>query len=123
MSPNGGKKSVIIKDGWIQEGHAGAEKEHLEVITGITGVLSLIWGGAVQALVGSNNEVHEDNTLWIRNMFSDRCAYHIHCRLVLSPVGKNLSTFSSLGELIAALQDIAVSMSMTSFIHHTNILQ
>ena len=123
MSPNGWKISMIIKDGWIQEGHAGAEKEHLEVITGITGVPSLIWGGAVQALIGSNNEVHEDNTLWIHDMFSDRHAYCIHCHLVLSPVGENLSTFSSLGELIAALLDIAVGMLMTSFIHHTNILQ
>ena len=32
MLENGGKESVIIKDGWIQEGHANAEKENLEIL-------------------------------------------------------------------------------------------
>jgi hypothetical protein len=128
MSPDGGKKSVIIKDGWIQEGRANAEKEHLEALhrRKVRGVPVLIWGGTVQAhlpLGDSNSELHDDNTLWIRDMFSDRRAYRIHRRLVLSPVGENLSTFSSLGELIAALRDIAVGTSTTSFIYHTYTLQ
>ena len=49
MLPNGEKESVIIKDGWIQDGCANAEKENLEAVQGIRGVPTLIWGGAVQA--------------------------------------------------------------------------
>ena len=123
---NGEKESVIIKDGWIQEGRANTEKENLEILHlhKVRGVPELIWGGAVQAhLPTTNNQLHDDNTLWIRHMFSDRCAFHIHRRLVLKPVGENLSTFTSLGELMAALRDVAVGMSMTNFIYHAYILQ
>ena len=121
---NGKKESVIIKDGWIQEGRANAEKVNLELVQGITGVPTLVWGGTVQAhLPNSGNELVDDNTLWIRHMFSDRCTFRIHRRLVLKPIGENLSTFTSLGELIAALRDIAVGMSMTNFIYHAYILQ
>ena len=101
---NGKKESVIIKDGWIQEGRANAEKLNLELVQGITGVPTLVWGGTVQAhLPNSGNELVDDNTLWICHMFSDRHTFHIHRRLVLKPIGKKLSTFTSLGELIAAL--------------------
>ena len=120
VAQTGPKKSVIIKDGWIQQGRADTEKEHLVAVKNnhITGVPTLIWGGAVQAL-RADNQLQDDNTLWIRHLFSDRREYRIHRRLVLSPVGENLSMFSSLGELIAALRDVAVGMSMTSCIYHT----
>jgi hypothetical protein len=121
---NGEKESVIIKDGWIQEGRANAEKENLELVRNITGVPTLVWGGTVQAhLPNSGNQLVDDNTLWIRHMFSDRRTFRIHRRLVLKPVGENLSTFTSLGELIAALRDVAVGMSMPNFIYHAYILQ
>ena len=115
MAQTGPKKSVIIKDGWIQQGRAEAETDNLLVVKDVTGVPDLTWGGAVQAR-RADNQLQDDNTLWIRHLFSDRRAYRIHRHLVLSPVGENLSTFSSLGELIAALRDVAVGMSMTSFI-------
>ena len=35
MLLNGEKESIIIKDGWIQDGHANAEKENLEAVQGI----------------------------------------------------------------------------------------
>ena len=113
MLPNGEKESVIIKDGWIQDGRANAEKENLEAVQGIQGVPTLIWGGAVQASLPTTNNQHDDNTLWLHDMYSDRRTFRSHRRLVLSPVGENLSTFTSLGELIAALRDVAVGMSMT----------
>jgi len=93
-------------DRWIQERCANTEKENLEILHlhKVRDVPELIWGGAVQAhLPTTNNQLRDDNTLWIRHMFSDRCTFHIHRRLVLKPVGENLSTFTSLGELMAAL--------------------
>ena len=56
----------------------------------------------------------DDNTTRICNGFSDGRAYCIHCCLVLSPVGENLSTFTSLGKLVAALRDVVVGM----YVHH-----
>ena len=52
MAQTGPKKSVIIKDRWIQQGCADTEKEHLVAVKNnhITSVPTLIWGGAVQAL-------------------------------------------------------------------------
>ena len=126
MLENRKKESVIIKDGWIQEGHANAEKENLETLHlhKIRGVPELIWGGAMQAhLLTKNDQLNDDNTLWICHMFSDRCTFRVHCCLVLKPVGENLSTFTSLEELVAALWDVAVGMSMTNFIYHAYILQ
>jgi Fungal protein kinase len=118
------KETVIIKDGWIQEGRANAEKENLEIMQKTTGIPTLVWGGTVQAhLPNLDNELGDDNTLWIRHMFSDRRTFRIHRRLVLKPVGENLSTFTSLGELIAALRDVAVGMLMTNFIYHAYILR
>jgi hypothetical protein len=120
---NGEREAVIIKDGWIQEGRADAEKENLEIVQDIRGVPKLIWGGSVQAhLPAGNNQLNDDTTLFIRNLFSDRRGFRIHRRLVLSPVGENLSTFASLGELVAALRDVVVGMFMTNFIYHAYIL-
>ena len=116
------KKLCIIKDGWIQEGRADAEKEHMEKLKGITGVPELIWGGTVELEVSDGNTLREDKTSWIRHGFSDGKKYRIHRRLVMGPVGENLSSFTSLGELVAALRDVIVGMSVAIFIHQMLIV-
>jgi len=117
------KKLCIIKDGWIQEGRADAEKTHLESLKGIEGVPTLLWGGTVQICDHKNRDkFRDDNTAWIRHGFSDKSVYRIHRRLVLSPVGQNLATFTSLGELVGALRDVAVGMSMTFFTIHCMLM-
>ena len=99
---------VIVKDGWIHEGRANAEQDHLKVLKGIRSVPNLIWGGTVQISNPQDmSKTIDDDTAWIRQKFSDGRAYRIHRRLVLSPVGEALSTFTSLGELVAALRDVA----------------
>jgi len=89
------KKLCIIKDGWIQEGRADAEKEHMEKLKGITGDPELIWGGTVELEVSDGNTLCEDKTLWIRHGFSDGKKYCIHQCLVMGPVSENLSSFTS----------------------------
>jgi hypothetical protein len=116
------KKLCIIKDGWIQEGRADTEKKHMEKLKGLTGVPELIWGGTVELEVSDSNTLHEDKTSWIRQGFSDGKKYHIHQCLVMGPVGENLSSFTSLGELVAALQDIIVGMSVAIFTHQMLIV-
>jgi hypothetical protein len=111
------KKLCIIKDGWIQEGRADAERMHLDSLKGVAGVPTLIWGGSVQIhdpKDPSRQQFVNDDTAWIRHGFSDGSKYCIHRRLILSPVGENLSSFTSLGELIGALRDVAVGMSIHS---------
>jgi hypothetical protein len=115
------KKLCIIKDGWIQEGRADAERLHLDNLKGIAGVPTLIWGGSVQIhdpKDPSRQQFINDDTAWIRYGFSDGSKYRIHRRLILSPVGENLSSFTSLGELIGALRDVAVGMSIHSLADH-----
>jgi hypothetical protein len=110
------KKLCIIKDGWIQEGRADAERRHLEQLKDIEGVPTLLWGGTVKIRDHKNKEKFcDDNTAWIRHGFSDKSVYRLHRRLILSPVGQNLATFTSLGELVAALRDVAVGMFTTFF--------
>ena len=109
------RKLCIIKDGWIQEGRADVEKVHLEKLKDVTGVPKLIWGGAVEITDPSSNsrserKFRQDDTLWMRLGFSEGRQYRIHRRLVLSPVGELLSSFTSLGELIAAFRDVVVGM-------------
>jgi len=109
---------VIVKDGWIHEPRAKAEEEYLKVLQGIRGIPRLIWAGTVQIHnpgASSRQQFLDDNTAWIRHGFSDGHAYRIHRRLVLSPVGQKLSLFTSLGELVAVLRDVAVGKSMTIF--------
>ena len=91
------KKLHIMKDGWIQKGQADAEKEHMEKLKGIAGVPELIWGGTVELEVRDGNTLHKDKTSWIRCGFSNGKKYHIHQRLVMGPIGENLSSFTSLG--------------------------
>ena len=116
------KKLHIIKDGWIQEGQADAEKEHMEKLKGITGVPELIWGGTVELEVRDGNTLREDKTLWICHGFSDGKKYRIHRHLVMGPIGENLSSFTSLGELVAALQDVIFGMSVAIFTHQMLIV-
>ena len=64
----------------------------------------------------SRQQFCDDNTAWVRHGFSDESKYRLHRCLVLKPVGEDLSSFTSLGELVAALRDVAVGRSMTFFI-------
>jgi Fungal protein kinase len=109
------KETFVIKDGWIQKGRADAEKQYLEQLKGVTGVPTLIWGGTVQIHDPKDpkrQRMCDDDTAWIRHGFSDESKYRIHRRLILSPVGVGLSKFTSLGELVSALRDVAVGMFM-----------
>jgi hypothetical protein len=106
-----GHGAVAIKDGWPHKSRAGAEKEHLMALKGIKGIPTLIWGGTVQIHNPEDSSQQrniDDDTARIRYGFSDGQACRIHRRLVLKPVGQRLSTFTSLGELVAALGDVAV---------------
>jgi len=114
------KKSFVIKDGWIQKGRADAEKQYLEKLKGVTGIPTLVWGGTVQIHDPKDPErqrMCDDNTAWIRRGFSDESQYRIHRRLILSPVGVGLSKFTSLGELVSALRDVAVGMLMPPYLY------
>ena len=114
------KKHCIIKDGWIQKGRADTERQYLKKLDGITGVPKLIWGGTVQIHDPKDplqQQFCDDNTVWIRHGFSDESKYRLHRWLILSPVGKKLSSFTSLGVLVAALQDVAVSRYMSTCLY------
>ncbi|KAF8798241.1 hypothetical protein BYT27DRAFT_7123095 [Phlegmacium glaucopus] len=105
---DGNKKSCIIKDGWIQEGRADAERQHLEKLRGIQGIPTLLWGGTVQIHDPKDplrQRLCDDNTAWICHGFSDERRYRLHHRLILYSVGQDLSSFTSLGELVTALRD------------------
>jgi len=118
--------SVAIKDGWPHKSRAKAEKEYLTTLQGIKGIPTLIWGGTVQIHNpedSSRQQQLDDDTTWIRYGFSDGQAYRIHRRLVLKPIGERLSTFTSLGEFVAALRDVAVGMLLSSLFNHAYTLQ
>jgi hypothetical protein len=107
-------EKVAIKDSWAHQARAVTEEEHLNHLKGIQGVPTLVWGGTVQIhdpKDSSQMRFVDDNTMWIREGFSDEYSFRVHRRLVLSPVGEKLSSFSSLGELVAALRDVVTGMS------------
>lgn len=113
------KRLCIVKDGWIQEGRADAERQYLEKLNRdeVAGIPQLLWGGTVQIHDPKDplrQRFCDDHTAWIRHGFSDGTKYRIHRRLILSPVGQDLSSFTSLGELVTALRDVAVG----GFISH-----
>ena len=83
-----------------------AEEEHLRALDGVTGVPKLIWGETMQIHDPedlSRQSLIPDNTAWIRRGFSDDTKLRLHCHLILTPVGQDLSSFTSLRELVAAL--------------------
>jgi len=100
----------IIKDGWIQKSRANAEKDHLATLKDIKGVPKVLWGGTVQ-ITDASGSSRDDSTFWIRKGFTNGLQSRLHRRLVLTPFGENLSTFASLGELVAAFRDIVDGMS------------
>ena len=106
-------KVVVIKDGWVHQARAMIEEEHLMKVQEIRGVPKLVWGGTVK-IHDPADPLHrayvDDDTAWIRHDFSDDRVSRVHRRLVLYPVGEKLSSFTSLGELIAALRDIVIGM-------------
>ena len=107
---------------------AKAEKKYLTTLQGIKGIPTLIWGGTVQIHHPGDSSRQQqlqvdDDTTWIRYGFSDGQAYRIHRRLVLKPVGERLSTFTSLGELVAALRDVAVGTLLISLFNRAYTLQ
>ena len=91
----------IIKDGWIQKSQADAEKDYLAMLKDIKGIPKVLWGRMVQ-ITDASGSSRDDSTLWIHMGFTNGLQSQIHHCLVLTPFGKNLSTFASLGELVAA---------------------
>ena len=113
---NANKELCIIKDGWIHKGRAMAEEEHLRALDGVTGVPKLVWGETVQIHNpedSSRQSFCPDSTAWIRRGFSNETKLRLHRHLVLTPVGQDLSSFTSLGELVAALRDVVVGRSIS----------
>jgi hypothetical protein len=97
---------VIIKDGWLHHTRADSEPFYLKKLqkAGILGVPTIIWDG----VVGSDGD---ESTLTIRRGFFSEQDYRIHRRIVMTPSGEPLTTFTSLSELISALRDVVSSES------------
>ncbi|KAG2114937.1 kinase-like domain-containing protein [Suillus cothurnatus] len=95
-----------LKDCWVDEAKKDHEEKVLEIVRGIPNVVTLIAAWDVEY------EGESDSTLRIRNRhgkFSPgfRCKYHR--RMLLTPCGEPLSTFSSKRELISAFRDFVVA--------------
>jgi hypothetical protein len=89
----------------VDEAKKDHEEKVLEIVRGIPNVVTLIAAWDVEY------EGESDSTLRIRNRhgkFSPgfRCKYHR--RMLLTPCGEPLSTFSSKRELISAFRDFVV---------------
>ncbi|KAG1853581.1 hypothetical protein C8R48DRAFT_610918 [Suillus tomentosus] len=95
-----------LKDCWVDEAKKDHEEKVLEIVRGIPNVVTLVAAWDVQY------EGESDSTLRIRKRhggkFSPgfRCKYHR--RMLLTPCGEPLSTFSTKRELISAFRDFVV---------------
>jgi hypothetical protein len=88
-----------LKDCWVDEAKKDHEEKVLEIVRGIPNVVTLIAAWDVEY------EGESDSTLRLRNCHSKfspgfHCKYHQ--RMLLTPCGELLSTFSSKRELISA---------------------
>ncbi|KAG1736396.1 uncharacterized protein EDB91DRAFT_1250009 [Suillus paluster] len=95
-----------LKDCWVDEAKKDHEEKVLEMVRGIPNVVTLIATWDVEY------EGEPDSTLRIHNRhrkFSPefRCKYHQ--RMLLTPCGEPLSTFSTKRELISAFRDLVVT--------------
>lgn len=95
-----------LKDCWVDEAKKDHEERVLEIVRGIPNVVTLVDAWDVEY------EGKPDSTLRIRNLhgtFSPgfRCKYH--WRLLLTPCGEPLSTYSTKRELISAFRDFVVA--------------
>ncbi|KAG1736389.1 uncharacterized protein EDB91DRAFT_1083357 [Suillus paluster] len=95
-----------LKDCWVDEAKKDHEEKVLEMVRGIPNVVTLVATWDVEY------EGEPDSTLRIHNRhrkFSPefRCKYHQ--RMLLTPCGEPLSTFSTKRELISAFRDLIVT--------------
>lgn len=98
-------RDFALKDCWVDEEKRNHEEKVLEIVRGIPNVVTLVDAWDVEY------EGEPDSTARIRQLhgtFSPgfRCKYHR--RLLLTPCGEPLSTYSGKRELIVAFRDFVV---------------
>ena len=94
----------ILKDSWIQTSRVGSEIEFLEKLKDD----SVLRGRVPHIMEGEDVYVNGlvDNTGRYRIFVGRSHEARTHRRLVMSPIGKQITTFKSFSEFISALIDI-----------------
>ena len=98
-------QDYVIKDSWTHVSRMNREQDILNKIHGVKGVPQLITAWIVE-IAGS-----DDRTDAHRSSFPSLSGIHIHQQLVIQPVGRPLSDFKSIRELLSVLIDILDSTS------------
>ena len=110
-------KQYVMKDCWIHSGQIMMEEDMLRRMKG-NGVLAVAW--TVQ-IFGKNHvmDLWQSNYLFKQGFLSSKT--QIHCHLLLESVGKPLTWFSYIQELLSVLIDVVDSEYTTavtiSFFH------
>jgi Fungal protein kinase len=114
-----GKKRYVVKDYWTHKGRKVAEEEILKRIIGLLGVPQLVEAWTVQ--VNGTDETTDSlrPSFLVKNVeFETR----IHRRILMTPVGDPLISFTSLQEFVSIFIDIvhgkhqvSIRMSTTHF--------
>jgi hypothetical protein len=94
-----------LKDCWVDKEKKDHEEKVLEIVRGIPNVVTLIAAWDVEYKGESDSTLHIHNR---HGKFSPGFCCKYHQRMLLTPCGELLSTFSSKRELISAFQDFIV---------------
>ena len=93
-------QDYVVKDSWAHESRVNCETDILNRIRGLEGVPQLVTAWIVEI------EGSVDRTDTRRTSLPLDVGVHIHCRLLLQPVGLPLSEFKSIHELLSIFIDI-----------------